>query len=235
MGLFDKIKNSVVTKTQETVNTPQPPQDNRPYAPNEVLAHQQHECIKVNGTSYHQDVIKTFVGDTVEVAILKDKIPEWNSYPVVNASDGVMLGAVSDEQLEKAGLKKGYTAIAEIHRPIYKGQEYYSLYLPKTKEALDRAKYLESLKLWVNLDASKWLGGDGERFDYFEVEVITSNHDAKKPTFVILGDNSKLFEVNSRMKMYQDIAERTNYKPRRLIVEKKIGKNGFYYRVGFYY
>ena len=252
MGLFGKIKSGVDTaqnavndarskavqakaKVADMKNSIDPRADHRPFAPQEVLFHEQHECIKVYGTRYNQEAVDRLVGDTVVVAILKDKNPEWDSYPVVNANDGALLGAVYDEQLRDAGLRNGYTAIAEIHRPVYYGQSDTQLYLPRTAEAIERKKQLDALKFWGNLDYSKWEQPHGQRFDYGNVSVLTDGVESGKPLIVVIGDGVKLFEVNPKMKMYKELSERLSYKPRRLIVEANQGERGPYYRTGFYY
>ena len=126
--------------------------------------------------------------------------------------------------------------LAEIHRPIYQMRDYIELYIPRTREAIEEEQKRDALKFWENIDATKWEPGDGERYDYHEVEVLTKNAKAKgKPTYVIIGDGVKLFEVGPRMKMYTELVDRDGYKPRRLIAERRTSDYGQYYHVGFYY
>ena len=153
----------------------------------------------------------------------------------MKSGTGAYLGSVMEKHLEKAMIKPGSSVVAEIYKPIYNGQTLTTLYIPMSSEAIEHIKMLDGLKLWVNVGADKWSAQPTERLDSENVEVIASQHDGKKETFVILADGIKLFEVNSRMKMYQDMVERAQYKPRRLIAEQKQGEYGDYYHVGFYY
>lgn len=231
MGLFNKRKNNV-SPTQYVVNNQQ---DTRPYMPYELNNHIQRDCIKVYGIQYHQDVLRQLVGDVIEVAILQDKMPEYDSYPVVIAASGVWVGAVYDDQIKKSGLKVGYTALAEIFHPVYYGQSDTELYIRKTQEAIDRKKHLDSLKFWGTIDMSRCELQHGKEFKFKNVDVLARPVDGEKPIFVVLGDNQKLFEVNSSMELYSEIEKRTEYKPRLLIVKMENGENGGFYKVGFYY
>lgn len=251
MGLFSKLKNSVdaaqsaandirgkaeqaKAKVQELRNDA-PTQDNRPYAPMELLQHEQHECIKVQGSRYYQETIAALPGNFVELDIGTRKMKEWDSYPVTIAS-GDMVGTVYPDQLEKAGIKKGAHVLAEIHRPIYQMRDCIDLYIPRTKEAIEEQRIRDEMKLWVNIDGAKWENGDEERYDFDDVDVLVKQSSGKsKPSYVVIGDGTKLFEVNSRMKMYKEIESRAQHKPRRLIAERHEGDYGPYYRVGFYY
>lgn len=254
MGLFDKI-NAAKAKMDETkarvdavksqvtsakqnitqaVDVATGKADTRPYMPQSMLSHLQNECVHVYGTKYHQAELSKLHDNTISVTIAARKSKEWDSYPVTLA-DGSLIGALYAEQLEKAGIKKGSTVMAEVVFPVYQFQDIISIYVPMTDEQLAHKKEMDKLKLWVNLDAKKWQGEESERLDYSDVEVLEKHADGKKPVYVIIGDGKKLFEVTSRMKMYSDIESRSSYKPRRLIVEQKDGNAGQYYRVGFYY
>lgn len=249
MGLFGKIKNTVnaaenavnnakakavniQVQATDAVNTVTGKKDTREYKPTEVLQYEQHKCIKVQGARYHQDFLNNLQGSTVNVQIGTEKLPEWETYPVTIG--GVIVGAVSDDQLQKAMMPTGITVYAEIHRPIYNGEELTNLFIPMSNEAVEELDRKAALKLWINLDATKWQGDDAERLDFYDVEVVAIEKNGE-PDYMVLGDGKRLFVISSRMKVYNDIAERAEYKPRRLIVEKKDGNLGPYYRVGFYY
>ena len=254
MGLFDKI-NAARAKVDETkarvdavkaqvsnakhsitqaVDVATGKADMRPYMPRDVLSHLQNECVHVYGAQYHQAELSRLTEKTVSVTISPRKSKEWDSYPVTLA-DGSLIGALYDEQLEKFGIKKGSTVTAEIVLPVYKARETIEVYIPLTAEQLEHKKKMDSLKLWVNLDGERWQGGASERFDFYDVEVLERNANGKKPVFVIMGDGKKLFEATPRMKIYAEIEARAEYKPRRLIAERKDGSMGSYYRIGFYY
>ena len=252
MGLFGKLKKTAedaknrvdnvkaqVTQIRgdinEAVDTITGKADTRPNAPQELLIHEQHECIKVYGVHYNQDKLSDLPGNYVELDIGTRLLKEGEAYPVMLAN-GEIIGNVFPEQLEKAGIKKGEHVLAEIHRPIYQMRDYIELYIPRTREAIEEEQKRDALKFWENIDATKWEPGDGERYDYHEVEVLTKNAKGKgKPTYVIIGDGVKLFEVGPRMKMYTELVDRDGYKPRRLIAERRTSDYGQYYHVGFYY
>ena len=208
--------------------------DVRPFPPQELLAHQQNECVKVSGTSYHQDTLSRLPGNHAMVSIGKAKMKDWDSYPVTMLN-GDMLGAIYDDGLKKAGIKPGSTAIAEIYHPMYRFDEGIELYIQRTPEAIAEQEAREAMKLWTTLDATKWEIEQAERFKFLGGEILTRQVEGKKPVYIVMGENRKLFEVNSRMKMYKDIEQRAHYPIRKLIAELKEGEHGQYYRVGFYY
>ena len=253
MALFDKFKKSTedaknnidkakaqITQTRDNIinkagSTVLGNEDTRPYAPQEVLTHEQHECIRVRGERYYQEKLTALPGNFVELDIGK-RMVEDREYYHVSTSNGEIVGDIYPDQLEKAGLKKGAHVLAEIHRPIYRLTDGIVLYIPMTEEAIENKRKRDALKLWVNLDADKWNYDAGERFDFEDVEILVKPAKGNgKPTYVVIGDGSKLFEVNPRMKMYAEFTERKDYKPRRLIVESRTGDYGPYYHMGFYY
>lgn len=252
MGLFDGLKKSAESaknrvdnaKTQaaqarennsETVNSITGKTDTRPLPPQELLTHEQHECIKVYGTHYSQEKLSDLPGNFVELDIGTRKQKEEDAYPVMLAN-GEMIGKVFPEQLEKAGIKKGMQVLAEIHRPVYYMRDEIELFIPRTHEALEDERARDALKFWENVDVSKWELGDADRYDFHEVDVLMKSAKGKaKPSYVIIGDGAKLFEVGPRMKMYAELVEREKYKPRRLIAERRTGDYGPYYHIGFYY
>ena len=207
--------------------------DTRPFAPQEVLIHQQHECVKIYGAQYNQDALSKLPGNFVDVVIGKKKVKEWDAYPITTV-DGTMLGTIYSDGLEKAGIKPGAMGLAEIHRPIYYLDDGITLFLQRTPEAIADEKRRDSLKFWTNLEMKKWEGGEGERHDFTDVDVLVKPG-SDKPTYVVIGDGRRVFEVGPRMKMHAELAAREEYKPRRLIVEQRTGDHGAYYHVGFYY
>ena len=252
MGLFGKLKKTAEDaknrvdnlKTQvsqvrdginDNVDMITRKADTRPYAPQELLMHEQQECIKVYGAVYNQNKLLELQGDFVELEIGARKLKDGDSYPVM-LSNGEMVGAVFPAQLEKAGIKKGARVLAEIHRPIYQMREHIELFIPRTQKAIEDERARDTLKFWDNIDATKWVYGDNERYDFLDVDVLMKNAKGKgKPTYVIVGDGAKLFEVGPRMKMYAELAARDGHKPRHLIAELKTSDYGPYYHIGFYY
>ena len=244
MGLFDKIKktagdarsqfDTAKFSAEKMAGEVTGAEDARPFAPNEVLVHQQQECVKVSGTRYHQDALAKLPGDAVMVAIGKAKSKDWDAYPVTMLN-GEMLGALSDYAMEKGGFEPGANVVAEIHRPTYQFEDHIALYVPRTPEAIAAQKAREAMTLWVNLDASKWEIEQGERFEFPSGEIVTQAAEGKKPVYIVTGEGRRLFVVNSRMKMHADIGQRAGYPIRKLIAERKDGDYGPYYRVGFYY
>lgn len=252
MGLLNKLKqnvDSVKAKTEEIKSSAEsvkdkalhiaivqsPENDSRPAKPQDLKEHEQKECLKVIGTYYCQAAINALHNDTVDVTIEKKK-NDWDMYSVIT-SDGIRIGSLSEELIAKANIKKGVVRQAEIRRPFYQSMDETEVYLPLSREEIEYKEKLESLKLWINIDEKKWEGGDGDRFDYYNVVILADESGSGKPKYVVLGDGSKLFEVGSRMKSYDDLRERAQLKvkPRHLIVERKQGDYGPYYHIGFYY
>ena len=252
MGLLNKLKqnvDNVKAKTEEIKSTAEGVKDkalriakvqtseydSRPVKPQDLSNHEQNECIKVIGTYYCQEAINSLRSDIIDVTVEKKK-NDWDMYSVVT-TNGVRIGSLSEELIAKANIKKGVVRQAEIHRPVYQSMDEPEVYLPLSREEIEYKQHLESLKLWINIDGKKWEGGDGDRFDYYDVVILTDESGSGKPKYVVLGEGTKLFEVGSRMKSYDAIRERAQLKvkPRLLIAERKQGDYGPYYQIGFYY
>ena len=124
MALFDKFKKSTedaknkidkakaqITQTRDNIinkagSTVLGNEDTRPYAPQEVLTHEQHECIRVRGERYYQEKLTALPGNFVELDIGK-RMVEDREYYHVSTSNGEIVGDIYPDQLEKAGLKIG--------------------------------------------------------------------------------------------------------------------------------
>ena len=238
MGLLDKLLGKPAQKAETPRETPQPAEpeetDNRPYVPNEVLVHRG-KCIHVGGPTYYQDVLGRLEGDVVKVKLRKAGKEAYWDYNVI-LEDGTVVGTLSEAAAERGGFTSRGTYEAEVSRPIYYGTSCVELYIRWTAKALERAAERESLKLWINLDATKWEGPtDKERLDYYDCEFVVSEPEGKKPLISVLADGKRLLQVNSRMKCYGDLMERKGHRIRRLIVERKDGANSPFYRLGFYF
>lgn len=242
MGFFKNLRKAAMGQARPPVATAAvkvaPTADEREYAPMEVLSHRQHECIMVRSCDRFQDRLSAIAGDEVRVKLAR--IPKNDTFNNdglgVYSLDGGLLGVVPKTQVDKIGVKPG-ERMAEVIRPKYRLETCIELCLPKLPHEVEAEQLKDALKLWTNLSADKWEGGDiGERADYFDgCSILVDTTPKGKPRFVIMGEGARLFTVNSRMKMYGDIEQRVNHKPRRIIVERKAGKNGQFYRVGLYF
>lgn len=231
MGLFDKLKK------KEQQPAAQPKVDERPFPPQEITLHRSNDCVEVQMCSYYQNVLSTLQPGLVAVTLEKprDNQPYEGFDGLIVVSNNCILGAIGEHKIKRYGFKSGYQTVCEVVYPQYRYEDHIQLYIRLTDDQKSAQKAKDDLKLWINLGASKWLIEDDERFDFNSGEILTRNVDGKKPIYIVIGDGRKLFEVNSRMKMYADIEQRVNYPIRRLIAERKDGQHGLYYNVGFYY
>lgn len=221
----EKAKKEVVAKVK----------GEKPFMPDELSARLRNECIEATQCIYHQDT-NAKLPEVVELTVSKKKKDATGNQVYYLLTDsGEVVGALTEDRFKKLMIKPGARVVADVIQPIYALTEYPTVYVRRSEESIKHEQELENLKVWVSIDANKWeIPMGDERYDFRGGEFLIAKA-GKQPTYAVIGEGRKLFEVTPRMKAYKEIAERSQYKIRRIIALKKTSDYGDYYSTGFYF
>lgn len=222
MGLISTIRKAKDVVKQVT--------DQRPEVPDELRRHWDEECVMVYGAMYHADTLQNVPnGGTIELRIRKN----GDGYRVETLG-GEEVGVIYAESFSRNRLSTRGTVTAEVYQPTYAGMDNMVVYIRLTEAQIKKARAMEELKLWFNIDGSRWEGGSWD-VDAMDASVWVPVGKSSKPTYMFVVESMVLFRVTPRMHIYPDIEERVQYKIRRLIAEQRDGANGTYWHVGLYF
>lgn len=230
MGLFDMFKSPEKRERRK-----------RPLMPDVLLEHLNFETEGVYGTNEHQDALDGLTEDLVQLVVSPE--PGERGHEVTLA-DGTPVGRLLDHQIPRVAIAPDETTVAEVIRPKYRNMDYVELYIPLTQEAIaadkaeqERKDFLESLKIWVNIDAKKWSGPTftSGQIEYDGADFVLTERKKAKPLLSVVSGGATLTTFNARMKAYKDLMERSQYHIRLLIVKRYDGEYGPFYKLGFYF
>lgn len=230
MGLFDMFKSPEKRERRK-----------RPLMPDVLLEHLNFETEGVYGTNEHQDALDGLTEDLVQLVVSPESGKLGHE---VTLADGTPVGRLLDHQIPRVAIASDGTTVAEVIRPKYRNTEHIQLYIPLTQEAIaaDKAEqehkdFLESLKIWVNIDAKKWSGPTftGGQIEYDGADFVLTERKKAKPLLSVVSGGATIITIDARTKSYKDLIERSDYHIRKLIVESRESDYGPYYRVGFYF
>lgn len=230
MGLFDFLKKPAETKPSPAAAPS--PGPTKPFIPDELRAFRQKECIKVANAIYFQDSITALGEGETKLTIRKAKDPNRLEY-IVSTTDGTAVGYLSAGEFERSGLKSRGTVRAIVAAPHYELEEFWTIYLPRTEEAIAAEAELEELQRWIQITDSHWYGPEDEYIDLYNCEWVLSADE--KPTIALLADGVKVFDVTPRMKSYSDVAACTGHNPRHAVCKRFEGEHGSFHRIGLWF
>ena len=230
MGLFDFLRNPEKLERRK-----------RPSMPLDVLEHLNFECEGVSATIYHQDVLDGIHEPTVGVVVASEQ--GQYGYDGMLA-DGTVVGNLRPERLARIALNGDRSATAEVVRPVHRTTDHVELYLPLNEETLkadaearEHKSRMADLTVWVNLDGSKWNGPTFEsgQIEYHDADFVLTERKNAKPLLSVVCNGATLMTFNARMKAYRELMDRSDLHIRLLIVKRKEGEYGTFYKVGFYF
>lgn len=205
--------------------------DDRPPMPEELEAHLNRECVRVWLNDDGLALADGKQSENIAVRVRKARKPELGAEYTVSLTDGTVIGTLSYERFLRSGVKTRGEVTAEVNGAVWHGMRYGTMHIPITSEELERQK----MNVWIDVSADHWSGPDGQRVDATGGEILESRKGSGKPTYVIIGADTRLFEVTPRMACYAKIAERANLPLRRIIAESQNGEHGRYWHIGLHF
>lgn len=231
MGLFKKAASFVASKAMDEIKKAVEKQDERPPMPDELNNHLRRECVRVwlndDGLAFSEGKRM----DSVPVRVRKARKAEIGAEYTVSLTDGTVIGTIDYDKFLRSGVKTRGEVIAEVSGPIWQDSVYGTVHIPITAEAIERQK----MSVWIDVGAEHWSGPDGQRVDATGGEILESRKGSGKPSHVVIGADTRLFDVTPRMACYSKVAERANLPLRRVIAESREGEHGPYWHIGLYF
>lgn len=87
---------------------------------------------------------------------------------------------------------------------------------------------------WANVTGKRWEGPQDERQDYYEAAIRKSER-GDGWLEVLASDGSRLCTITPKMRDYETVLSLFGRTVDHLVVERREGEWGEYWRVGFYY
>ena len=231
MGLLGKLAGLAATKATNGMKKAMERQDDRPPIPDELQTHLNRECVRV----WLNDAGLAFTEgrhmESVPVRVRKARKAEVGAEYDVSLADGTVIGTMDYETFLRSGVKTRGEVSAEVSGPIWEGSRYGTVHIPITEEEMKR----QEMNVWFDVGADHWSGPDGARVDAIGGEILERRKGGGKPSYVVIGADTRLFDVTPRMKCYKTVAERANLPIRRVIAESKEGEHGEYWHIGLYF
>lgn len=232
MGLFRKVADLAAIKAVGNLKKAMEKQDDeRPPMPDELRTHLDCECVRVwlndEGLAFAEGKRM----ESVPVKVRKARGAEVGAEYTVSLTDGTVIGTLGYDKFLRSGVKTRGEVTAEVSGPIWEGSTYGTMHIPITAEEMKR----QEMNIWIDVGAEHWSGPDGRKIDATGGEILERRKGKGKPSYVIIGADTLLFDVTPRMGCYSKIAERADLPLRRVIAESKENEFGEYWHIGLYF
>ena len=232
MGFLDRFMDAAKKQaSKEAAKKQIARQESLPPMPDDLRTHLNRECVRVwlndEGLAFTEGKCM----ESVPVRVRKARKVEVGAEYNVLLTDGTVIGTLDLDGFLRSGVKTRGEVTAEVSGPIWRESQYGTVHIPIT----DEAKKRQEMKVWIDVSASHWSGPDGLRVEATGGEILESRNGNGKPTYVVIGAGTRLFDVTPRMGCYSKVAERANLPIRRVIAESKENKYGEYWHVGLYF
>lgn len=232
MGFLDRLTAAAKKQAaKEAAKKQEARRETLPSMPDELRTHLNRECVRVWLNEEGLAFTEGKHTESVPVRVRKARKGELGAEYNVLLTDGTIIGTLDYETFLRSGVKTRGEVTAEVSGPIWRESQYGTVHIPITDEEMKR----QEMNVWIDVSASHWSGPDGQRVEATGGEILESRKGKGKPSYVIIGADTRLFDVTPRMGCYSKIAERANLPLRRVIAESREGEHGEYWHIGLYF